>query len=431
MLVNFYKRGFTVAARWAQDNRALLSNTAALVGSMVANSGLGFVYWWYAARFAPPEVVGAGSAAIALLLLLSAISVMGMSTLLITRLPGSAQPPRALILPSLAVVGATATIIGLLTAALVLPGFRELGFLIATPATLALFVCGVVANTLALVIDAVTIALLRGSIQFWRNLVAAAVKLALLVIAGARLGEPIVIYWTWTMSLVVSFAVPLVCQLRSPWRGGGSGVRWRHLLALWPSALKHHALNIVLEVPPRALPLVVTAVLSPTVNASFYITWMLALLAFSVIDSLTMVMFAMGAADPSQLPQRVRSTLRLSLLLGCGMVAVISAGAGLMLSIFGSAYASTAADTLRLLALAVFPIIVRDHYIAAQRISGAIGQATIITGIGAALEVGFAVLGAATAGLVGLAGGWLIAVALEAALMLPFLYRLLNRARAL
>lgn len=53
---------------WIQSNRNILWNASSLVGTTAIGSGLGFIYWWLAARLYPAEAVGLASAVSALLL---------------------------------------------------------------------------------------------------------------------------------------------------------------------------------------------------------------------------------------------------------------------------------------------------------------------------------------------------------------------------
>ena len=73
--------------RWWQDNRVILANSGSLVGTTVATSVLGFMFWWVAARYFSPEAVGLASAAVSAMSLLAGIAVFGLGTLLLTELP--------------------------------------------------------------------------------------------------------------------------------------------------------------------------------------------------------------------------------------------------------------------------------------------------------------------------------------------------------
>lgn len=417
------KRTSLSAASWFTQNRDLFVNSASLVATLCVNSVLGFVFWWYAAKVFAPKDVGAGSAAIAALTVLSTIGVVGMATLLIGELPTYNLPKRTLLIPAMIVSALVSTLLAFGFGALATRISPDLGFLSTSLQNLLLFATGVVANTLALVFDAATIALLRGTIQFSRNLFAAVIKLVLLLLVSQARADAMVLYWTWTVSLLLSFAVVFVAY-RQGYRAKIAALNWTYLFHLWPTALAHHALNIVLEVPPRILPLLVTVTLGATINASFFVAWMIALFSFSVADSLAMVIYAIGSGDPSQLQRRVKLTLKLSFAAGAMMVVILTVGAPFILQLFGDTYSQTATDALRILALAVFPISMKDHYIAVRRVSGHIRCATRMMVFGATLEIGLSFVGAVVSGLTGLAVGWVLAVGIEGIFMMPLLYRL-------
>ncbi|RWD20838.1 MAG: hypothetical protein EOS57_07935, partial [Mesorhizobium sp.] len=60
------------ARRELRKSAALVLNSGALAIGTIAAAGLGFVYWWLAARLFPPEVIGKASA------LLSVMALVGL-----------------------------------------------------------------------------------------------------------------------------------------------------------------------------------------------------------------------------------------------------------------------------------------------------------------------------------------------------------------
>ena len=109
----------------------------------------------------------------------------------------------------------------------------------------------------------------------------------------------------------------------------------------------------------------------------------------------------------------------MSLALGLGIVTslVIWVGAELILGIFGTEYAEQGSWTLRIMALGIFPLIIKDHFVAICRITGQIPRTAMIGLVGSGLELGAAALGAWLGGLNGLAMGFVLALTLEAAYM--------------
>jgi O-antigen/teichoic acid export membrane protein len=447
------------AAQRLTAHASILSNAGSLVGATLVTSGLGYLFWGLAARRFPPAEVGLAAAAISAMILLGTVGMLGFGTLLIGELPRHAGREGPLIAGALAVAGAAGALLGALFAAAAPALSPDLASLAAGPGALALFALGVGLTAATLVLDQALIGLLRGGLQLGRNTLFAAAKLGLLLAVSVWVADRhgLTIYAVWLAGNVASLGVLGAVaawqwgawrrpRFRRPetleahqesirWQGGASRrPRFRPgvpaalgalgtLRKLGRAAVLHHALNLSLQLPHLALPVVVTALLSATMNAYFYVAWMVTGFVFVVPVALTAAVYAVGARQPGALAQKLRFTLRLGLALGVLANAVLLVGAGLVLRLFGQTYADEAEWCLRILGWAVFPLLVKDHYVAVCRVHGRIGRAAVVVAAGALLELVVASVGARSGGLSGLALGWLAALCLEAAAMVPSVYR--------
>src|SRR5205807_6470482 len=93
-------------AQWLKTNYIMLFNAGSLCATTAVTSLLGFVYWWVAARWFPPESIGVAAAAISAMVLLGQICVLGLATLLVVELPRQPNEAGSLISTALIVVGA-------------------------------------------------------------------------------------------------------------------------------------------------------------------------------------------------------------------------------------------------------------------------------------------------------------------------------------
>ena len=405
-------------------NKSLLVNAGSLVSSLGVSAGLGFVYWWVAARYFAKSEVGLASALIAAMNLLGAFGIVGLGTLLMGKLARQNQATYSrstLIVTALlvaAVVSATLGLVFVLLAPRVSSEFRVLS----ERWDLALsFVFGVAISGVTLVLDQAVIGLLRGGLQFWRNVIFAVVKLVLVVVVGLWWfggKDAAAIYNTWTLGNLVSLCGFAVLS----WRSGLRMRTWRPnlglLRALPGEALRHHVLNLALQTNALVLPVVVLVLLGAQVNASFAVAWLLASFVSTIPFSLGMALYAVGSrTGQSDLAQKIRLSLRLST--GVAVIANIGLwlGADVIIGIFGPAYRDQAPWALRLLTLAVFPIIVKDHFIAIRRVSGRMVQTAGMAAIGGSLELSGAVIGGLVGGLYGLCIGRCVGFCLEALLM--------------
>lgn len=403
----------------------ILINAGSLIGTTVATGVLGFAFWWVAARQFPPHAVGLASAAISAMLLLGNIFILGLGTLLIGELPKRPGKEGSLISAALILVGGVGLCGGIvfaLVASLVSADFQAFR---ANIGGILLFAIGVSLTTITIVLDQALIGLLKGGLQFWRNTLFAAVKLVALFLAGfwlLKVGETI--YGVWTIGIVFSL-VPLagLTVLK-----GGRSISvfmpdWVLLRKLGLPALHHHVLNLILQAPTTALPVLVTILLSATTNAWFYIAWMISGLVFIASYALTTVLYAINSAQQSELTRKICMTLGLSCTLSILGNLVMLFGATQILNLFGHIYAEQAAWCLRILGLGAFPMIIKQHYVAIGRIRSKMVSVALPIAIGSILELGIAALGARLGGLVGFSIGWVVAVLLEAIFMFPTVYR--------
>lgn len=397
-----------------------------MVGTTILTSILGFAYWWVAARQFSPETVGFASAAISAMLLLGNICILGLGTLLIGELPRQRGKEASLIIGALLIVGGLGGGVGVLfafVAPAISPAFQILR---ANLGDIALFAIGVALTAITLVLDQALIGLLRGDWQFWRNTLFAATKLVALFAVGVFLSHitGLTIYATWTAGNALSLAVFAgFVVLKGGWSVSSYVPEWVLLRRLRSAALQHHILNLMLQIPPFALPVLTTIILSARVNAWFSVSYMIAAFVSFLPGALATVLYAISSAQPTLLPHKARLTLGLSLVACLLANVVLLLGARQILDLFGHAYAEQASWSLRILGLVAFPVIIKNHYIAVHRVQGQLTQAMLPIAAGTFLEVGVSVLGAYLGGLIGLSLGLMISVCIEAVYMSPTVYK--------
>jgi hypothetical protein len=234
------------------------------------------------------------------------------------------------------------------------------------------------------------------------------------------------IYTTWAMGNLISL-LPLasfIWQRKQP--GRSYAPQWGLLRKLGIDALLHHILNLIVQAPTLALPVVVTILLSASVNAWFYVAWLIASFLFALTIALTIVLHATNPLEPLVLRQKTRMTMSVATAVSIVIGGALIIGAPWILGLFGPGYAEHALWSLRVLALGAFPLIIKNHYLAVARVKKLIAQAIGPITLGAVLELGVAALGARLGGLSGLSIGWVAAMYLEALVLLPLVYRTLT-----
>ena len=400
-------------------HRDVLANAMSLGATTGVTAVLGFAYWAVAARFFSQESVGYGSAAVSAMTLVGTIGMLGMGTVLIGELPRRTQRA-GLVSAALLTSSIGSLVLGLgfiFVAPLV---SRRFDYVSGTVGEKSLFVVGVILTAVSLIFDQATIGLLRGGLQLFRNMIFAVIKALILPFAAIVLHDHfgIGILFAWVAGTAVSLlvvAIRLWCNHTAilPWPD------WNVLRGLGRTALAHNWLNLSITVPQTIIPVVVTILISPSANAVFYAAWTLSSFLKLVPTHLSTVLFAVVAADPSVMARKLRFTLRVSLLVGLPIMAILGIGAHLALSMFGGNYARAGTVPLLLLVLSYLPTIPKVHYMAVCRATGHVARAASVLTVAATMEMTAAALGGLSGGLRGLSFALLGTYVFEGLLTLP------------
>jgi O-antigen/teichoic acid export membrane protein len=282
--------------------------------------------------------------------------------------------------------------------------------LTAEPEYLLLFAGGVALWTSSLQFDFAFVAERRAGLMLSRNGFFGIAKLVLLIVPALAGGAgALVIFGSWVGGSLLGAALGFVLLRRA--RGwtpavGGIGGRIRELRR-WLAG--HHLTNVGAQMPMLLLPVLVTIRLSPTDNAYFYVTWMLAGIFFLVSPAVAHSLFAEGAHDPAGIARKARSAAAIIAgLLAVPMLVCLVAGE-LVLSAFGENYPAQALGLLTLLVLSAIPDAITNIYVSVTRVREQLARsATINIGMGATAIV-LAWLLMPAHGIAGVGWAWLIA----------------------
>jgi len=407
----------------------IVRNAAALYGTTIITSILGFVYWFVAARLAPAAAVGTASAIQSAAQFLGIFCVIGLNTLLISELAADKSEARSLMLTAAAGVGVAAYIIS----AGVGIGLASLSSTLREglngPGAILIFAVLSALTTVLVLLDDSCIGLLRGDLQLRRNAVFAVSKLALLPLLiwvwASQSGMELVI--AWFAGLLISL-VTLGVQLAKLTRGQSSHLDFQRIFEKRKLVMGHHWLNLSIQSPRLILPVLVAIIVGPKANAAFTAAFLVVSFVNVIPSQLSTVLFALAPGDEADLHLQVRKTMRICLVISVATAPVFVIFAGLILRIFGHDYVSATA-ALAILGFATYPQTIKAHYVAIARVRGRMQNAALWTLVGGCLEVGFAAVGAIEHGLTGLAVAYLIAATVEAIFYSPSVFGVLRKTR--
>src|SRR5487761_1695510 len=415
-----------------QRNQDLLRNAGSLAATTGLTSIFGFVFTIVAARMFTLNEVGWGNAAISAMPLFGTIGMFGLGTMLIGELPKKRTDRGGLFAAYVLTSAVGSAILGLIFAIVVGLYFsdaKHLPGIGGTSGQVLLFVVGTCLTGATLVFDEGTIGMLRGGVQLWRNMTMSAIKLAILPVTTILLHDK------FGVGLSVSFVVATIGSMIPASimlvRGGSRIYHrpdWQSLRRLLPVAINHNWLNLAVATPGRIIPIVVTVVVGGSGGGVFYVVWMIASLLFMVPVHLGTVLFALASASPQLVAEKLRFVLRVSLLIGLPVMAVLAIGAHFMLHIYDSPknhfiYAHLGTVPLWLLVIGYIPQMPRAQFIAVSRATNRVGQAAGLICSFACCEIVAIYVGGRLGGLDGLSFAYLGVLIMEGLITAPTVLR--------
>ena len=420
---------------WAQ-NRDLLRNAGSLAATTGLTSLFGFVFWIVADHEFSKAEAGYAIAATNAMQLFGTIGMFGLGTMMIGELPRRLRDRGGLFAASMATSAIGSAILGVIFAVIIGLYFTDKNHLPGiggTPGQVLIFVTGVTLTGATLVFDEGTIGLLRGGVQLWRNMAMSAIKLAVLPVLALFLHDSYGV--GISLSFVIATAGSVIPAAIMLTRSGSSIFHrpdWQSLRRLFPVAVNHNWLNLAMATPSRIIPIVVPLAVGAAQNSAFFDAWMISSLLFMVPVHLGTVLFALASASPEVIAEKLRFVLRISLLIGLPVMAVLAIAAHFALNLFGPGYAELGTVPLWLLIIGYIPQMPRAQFIAVSRATNRVGQAAGLICFFALCEVasiyfggrlGSQYIGGQLGGLYGLSFAYLGVLVIEGLITAPTVLR--------
>lgn len=385
---------------------SVVRTSAYIMSNTVITSALGYVYWIIAAHSYTPAAVGFAAALVSAITIISAATNLGLQSSLVQNLPGMRGPADwSLTITTAFVVSCSASLIAGLVLAALLPIFSSHFALLSDDwRYAATFVAGAVLTTMLTMFDYTSIAERKTRNMLARNSLFAIVKLPLLLLPAIIALGALGVFGSWVGAQLLTAFIGYIFIRRL--RNGAFTPRLRGLVAhtrsLVRNMLGHHLINLGSYLPIYILPILVTIRVSAADNAYFYATWRIASFLFLIPPAVGMALFAEGSHDARAIAARAKRAL---FAIGGVMAPIIligGAGAHLMLSTFGSAYADHGTTLMRLFLLAEIPDSINNILLNTLRVQRRLAFAATVTLIVGALTLG---LGWIFIGMFGINGG--------------------------
>jgi O-antigen/teichoic acid export membrane protein len=413
-MVNFYQE--TMYAKlnaYLSDNTEFrrLWNSLSLILGRVSSSGLGFITTLLTARLYAPAEVGISSGIVSAMMLCVQIALLGVGSAVISVYPQHKEQPRKVINTGLNLIILASLLAALAFLVLSSVAFHELAIVSRSMSYTLMFFGITLFGTVNVYLDHVSIVLRRSSQVLTRNVLFGLVTIAgvplIPFITGQQTSMSIIL--AWVLAGLVACVVGIF-QLFRALDGYSYRLELDSSLAkeLIGIGLPNYLLTLTERAPNWIMPIMVTELLSPTDNAIWYNVWMMAWVVFIIPISVGQNLFADVAHDPNALRAALRHANRTSIALGTLAAIVTIALAWVILLLLGPTYANAGTVPLRILVLAVYPVIFIQSYYAVCRGRRTLTEAIITGLVSGTVSLTAAVTIGLKFGLTGMATTWLI-----------------------
>ncbi len=421
-------------ARDASD--PLLRSAYSLMLNVVLTSVFGFGFWIAAARMFSSSTVGRDSALISAMLTLSLICQLNLSSGILRFLPIVKLDPARAVVGAYALTGVLTALVGVLFVVIAPDVAHNYRFLREDSGVAVTYVAAVTLWGVFALQDAVLTALRRAPWVPIENATFGVLKIAALpLLLALGSGHAIFIAWVIPMAmLVIPVNYLIFVKVIPNWPGRGTESSpverfgWRKLRRFFA---QEYLAGLFMQAASTMLPVLIVALLGSSENAYFYIPFTIVsafdLLFANVAASLTVE----GALAESRFPVLALVVVRRFRFVLIAGIAVMLAGASLILLPFGPRYVQEGAPVLRILvcASAFRAIIVLFGVIC--RVEGRASRILAIQTSIFTMVVGLTIVLGGAYGIEGVALAWLIANGIAGCAATPRVLRILRSGKAL
>jgi O-antigen/teichoic acid export membrane protein len=361
--------------RLFQDSFFLVMNTLVMTLS-------GFIFWVVVARVNSPQDVGISSTIISAILLIGLLSMFGLNYSMIRFLPGSKDPVN--LINSCVMLTLVACLI---LASIFLAGLKvwspKILFLQENALAVTCFALVSLLWTLTSISEYIFIARQKSEYVLYKNLVYAALRICLPIVAALLIAGVYGIVGSWGLAIAVSLLAMIVFFLpkAQPDYRPRLSINANLIRELVPYAFGSYSISLFGAGPRLLLPLIVLNVAGASENAYFFIAWSLAELTFSIPVATSLSLFSLGSNAMDSFHKEIGKSLKITFLfIGPAAIVFILAGYWILM-VFGQVYATHSLLLLQILALSSLPTAVNYIYAAVLRIKNRLGELNIIRGI--------------------------------------------------
>jgi aminoglycoside phosphotransferase (APT) family kinase protein/O-antigen/teichoic acid export membrane protein len=401
--------------RWARLRRhaaiPLYGQGYALVLNSVLTAVLGVPYWLLAARNYSASTVGRNAAAISAMMFLAGVAQLNLMSALLRFIPVSGHRSARLVVSSYVVAVALAAGISVAFLLGVDRWAAALAFLSSSPWFALWFAAATMAWCVFNLQDSALTALRSAVLVPAENAATSLAKIGLLV-ALVGISPHYGIFASWTAALVVSLVPVNVVIFRVLLPRHGRDASERHSPPTRRQLVHYVSADSVASLfwlaATTLMPVIVIAQVGAAANGYFSLAWTIALPLYAISASTGASLVVAAAADERDLPVYARKVILQTACLVVPPAAALAISPGLVLGVFGHAYADHGATTLRLLALSAIPNVLIATYISVLRVRRRMLAVVAVLGALCGMVIALSLVLLGDHGIAGVGLAWLI-----------------------
>lgn len=396
-----------IAQLWQHRNDRLYRNSVILIANLVIMTGLGFPFWIVVARFYTEYEVGVGAAIISTVSFFAVLCGMGLDMSIIRFMEKSENPVE--------LINSCLTLVAIV--ALVVSSIYVAGLDLWSPKTsviqhnamfILVFLFYSVGYALSGIVDAVFIARRRTEFTLIKTSIFSLLKIPLPIILTIFF-HAFGIVSSWGLAIVIALIItfPFFIPRVQPSYKLVPKINLSLIRPIWRYSAGNYLSNLFYAALTMLPPVIIVNLVDPSLNAYFYVAWLIGSMLFSVPNAVSTSLFAEGSYSEQNLAMNARRSFKFTiLLLVPAIIFIILAGKWLLL-LFGPKYAENSLMLLWLLSISSLFASVSSTYFSILRVQNKIKELVILQGLVSIGVIGTSSIVTPMIGIVGVGYAWI------------------------
>ncbi|MCK5216670.1 MAG: oligosaccharide flippase family protein [Methanosarcinales archaeon] len=395
----------------------LFKNSYFLMVSTIIGSILGFIFWMLVTRYYMPHDVGLATALISIVNLLTTFSLLGFNFGILRFLPNE-KDKMDMINSCLTVTFFFAVVLSLIFILGIGTWSPTLLFMRESLIFTTVFTVFVFTNSLVRLQQTIFVALRSAKLSLIQNTILSTLKLIFVIFLVAFGVFGIISSWTIAACIVLILSSILLLPMRVHSYLPIPTIKKKIIKDMFQISFGNYIAENFAVIPNSILPLMIISVLTPEMNAYFFMALAILNILLVVPVAINGSLFVEGSYAPDKFRNNVIKALKFTFLLIIPMIFGIFIFGDKLLLLFGKTYSENAYYVLCVLVLSIIPFAINKLYMTIKNIQLKVKSIIYLNVFISILTVAISYLLMLKIGLIGVAIGYTLAQGIGAVVVL-------------